>query len=111
MATRKSARTFTDNSTTSFAKMGDEGIPSSVVNMSGQRSPYTQTVPKKTQGRGASPTGKKVNRGQSMIHEANGPACKIVTTLYKANAASANDTQRNVKYMPPAMGFKGGKSV
>lgn len=101
---RKSARSFTDNYTTSFPKMGDEGIPSSVVNMSGARSPYTQTVPKHTEGRGASPTGKKVNRGASMIHEANGPACKIVDKISYANSPEAGQTQRNTKIMKSAMG-------
>lgn len=90
--------------TTSFEKMGDRGIPDSVVNMSGDRSAYTKLVGRKTMGRGKSPTGVKKNRGRNMIHEAHGPTFRPVTTLYKANAAAANDTQRNTRLMRPAMG-------
>lgn len=91
--------------TTSFPKMGDEGIPNSFVNMSGDRSgAYTTLVGRKTMGRGKSPTGVKKNRGRTMINEAHGPTFRPVATLYKANAASANDTQRNTKLMKPAMG-------
>lgn len=93
-----------DKITTEFPKMGDSGIPDSVVNMSGDRSAYTKLVGRKTEGRGASPTGVKKNRGRSMIHEANGPKGIPVATLYKPNAAQASDTQRNTKIMKPAMG-------
>lgn len=93
-----------DNITTSFPKMGDDGIPDSVVNMSGDRSAYTKLVGRKTEGRGASPTGVKKNRGKSMIHEANGPQFRPTTTLYVQNAATASDTQRNTRIMKPAMG-------
>lgn len=101
---RKSSRSFTDNYTTTFPKMGDEGIPSSVVNMSGMSSGYTQTAPKHTQGRGASPTGSKKNRGASMIHEANGPACRIVDKISYPNSPESGQTQRNTKIMKSAMG-------
>jgi hypothetical protein len=90
--------------TTSFEKMGDQGIPKSVVNMSGDRSAYTKLVGRKTEGRGASPTGTKANRGRTMINEAHGPTFRPVATLYKANAAEASATQRNTRIMKPAMG-------
>lgn len=93
----------TGSTTTSFEKMGDN-IASNVLNMSGKSSPYTMTRPKNTQGRGASPTGKSAIRGSTMIHEANGPACTIKATLYKANAAEASATQRNVRLLPAVMG-------
>lgn len=103
-----------DQFTTSFPKMGDEGIPHSFINMSGQRSPYTQTVPKKTMGRGASPTGTKANRGGKLI-EPGGPHFRPVTTLYRQNAAEASATQRNTRIMPSALGdrdfWKGRKAA
>lgn len=89
--------------TTSFPKMG-ESLLQSVVNLSGERSPYTTQVGKKTGGRGASPTGRSAHRGQTMIHEAHGPACHIQATLYKANAVEANDTMRNVHVVPSVVG-------
>jgi hypothetical protein len=92
--------------TTSFPKMGDEEITKNVINASGDRSPYTVSVGRKTMGRGASPTGTKVNRGKTMIHEANGPTFRPVTTLYKQNAAEASATQRNTRVVPSALGSR-----
>lgn len=90
--------------TTTFEKVGDN-IAAHVLNVSGGRSnPYTMTVKKNTQGRGASPTGKSSIRGSSMIHEANGPKCHIVATLYKANAAEAGLQTRNVRILRAVMG-------
>lgn len=94
-----------DKSRTQFPKMGDEWITKNLINCSGDRSPYTITVGKKTEGRGASPTGVKKNRNNNgMIHEANGPTFRPVTTLYKQNAAEASATQRNTKLVPNAIG-------
>jgi hypothetical protein len=93
-----------DKTTTSFPKMGDEWITDNLINCSGDRSPYTITVGKKTQGRGASPTGVKKNRGASMINEAHGPTFRPVTTLYAQNAAEASATQRNTRIVPSALG-------
>lgn len=93
-----------DKTTTSFPKMGDEWITKNLINCSGNRSPYTTPIPKKTEGRGASPTGVKKNRGASMINEAHGPTFRPVTTLYKQNAAEASATCRNTKLVPSAVG-------
>lgn len=87
-----------------FGLMG-ESIPKSLVNMS-RGSRYTTTVPKQTGGRGASPTGKKVNKGATQIQEANGPACTIKATLYAPNAAEAGLVERNVKIMPTSVGSR-----
>lgn len=94
-----------------FPMMG-ESLLQHICNLSGERSPYTKVVGKKTMGRGASPTGKYAKRGSTMIHEANGPKCTIVATLYKANAAEASATERNVRIVPstvsrPDAGFWG----
>jgi len=92
-----------DSTTTTFPKVGDN-IAKHVMNMSRRPSPYTTLEPKKTEGRGASPTGRKANRGATMIHEANGPKCHIDQVLYKANAPEAGMQMRNVRLMKPAMG-------
>jgi len=91
--------------TTSFPKMGDEGIPHSFVNMSGERSAYTKLVGRKTMGRGKSPTGVKKNRGRTMINEAHGPVfTPVASRVFTYNASEARQTQRNTKLMPSAMG-------
>lgn len=91
--------------TTSFEKMGD-GWMGHVVNASGQRSSYTTPVGRKSGGRSVQPSGTAAKRGSSMIHEANGPACTIKATLYKANAAEAGLQTRNVKLMKSATGSR-----
>lgn len=96
-------RSYSDNTTTTFEKMG-ESIPHSVVNLSRPDSPYTTATAKKTKGRGSSPTGKKSNRGATMIHEANGPQFHISATLYHQNAAEASSVQKNTKLMKAAVG-------
>lgn len=91
-------------STSNFPTVGDSVLAYVGTGAACRTSKYTIAVPKQTMGRGSSPTGKKANRSSSLIHEANGPKCTIVATLYKANAASANDTERNVRIMPSATG-------
>lgn len=94
----------TGSTTTTFEKMGED-IAKNVLNPSGVRNnPYVMVRPKNTQGRGKSPTGRSAIRGSTMIHEANGPACTVKATLYKANAAEASATQRNVRTLPAVMG-------
>lgn len=94
-----------DKTRSQFPKMGDEWITENLINCSGNRSPYTTPVPRKTQGRGASPTGVKKNRNNNgMIQEAHGPTFRPVTTLYKQNAAEASATQRNTRIVPAAVG-------
>lgn len=85
--------------------MGDKPL-NSIMCKGGHadRSRYTISEPKKTMGRGASPTGTAGKKGRSMIHEANGPACHVSATLYKRNAAEASATERNVRILPSAIG-------
>lgn len=100
-----SRRQFSDNTTTTFPKMG-EWPEGDLLNLSGQRSPYTKTVGRKTGGRGKSPTGVKKNKGAFQIQEANGPRCTIRVPLYEKNAAEANMTQKNLRNLPAVMGDK-----
>ena len=87
------------NESAQFPKVGED-VASHVMNLSGQRSPYTTTVGKKTMGRGSSPTGRYAKRGSSLIHEAHGPCFHIKATLYAQNAAAASDVERHVKIVP-----------
>jgi hypothetical protein len=85
-----------------FPKMG-ETLIQNLVNVSGNRSPYTMTTPKKTMGRGKSPTGTMAVRGRTQIREANGPQFHVSTTLYHQNAAEASQVLRNTKMVPPTI--------
>lgn len=60
-------------------------------------------LPRGTEGRGASPTGSKVNRANK-LKETTGPRCSIQATLYKANAAEASSQPRALRMMPSAAG-------
>lgn len=77
-------------------------VATSVQNLSGAPSKNTKPVAKKTQGRGASPTGTKANR--QGIQERLGAKCAPQATLYAANAAEASATTRNVTIVPSAVG-------
>jgi len=86
-----------------FPTMGDEGIPSSIVNISGERSPYTKVAPK-----GGAPTGPDVtstngHAGSTVIRDAQGPTQRPVTTICYPNAPEAS-TPRGVRVMPSAIG-------
>jgi hypothetical protein len=91
--------------TTSFPTMGDHGIPDSFVNMSGQRSPYTQVGPGMGgPGKNAGPDSAGGVRKSTEIENANGPRLAPVTKIYEGNAAEANSGLRNVQIMPSAAG-------
>jgi len=88
-----------DNLTTTFPKMGED--ITSIVNISGQRSPYTMPVVKsgfaKSDVGAADPANKK-NRGNTIIRNASGPRCRIVETIdYPNERAESAKTYRNVK--------------
>jgi hypothetical protein len=97
---------MSDMTHSDFPVMGDSGIPDSVVNMSGQRSPYTQLQPQAGAVGGISidgPTG--APRKQTEINaEVHGPLCKPQTTLFFPNAADHDKTGRNTKLVPSRAG-------
>ena len=99
---------MSDQVTSSFPKMGDEGIPNSVVNLSARPSPYTMPQPRHRSGGADIPgVGDKANRGATLIHNAQGPSpCKF-PVIYEQNAACATEGQKNVRLMPRAMGDGG----
>lgn len=89
------------NETSTFPKMGDDGM-ASLVNMSGQRSPYT--MPQERHGPttpdlGGSPAG---GRGSSMIHEAHGPTFRPVAS--QSYAPEYPETGRGMRQVPSALG-------
>lgn len=89
------------NETSTFPKMGDDGY-TSLINVSGDRSPYTRAVPRSgptTPDLGGSPAG---GRGSSMIHEAHGPQFRPVASKVQGPDYAA--TGRNVRAVPSAVG-------
>jgi hypothetical protein len=99
---------MSDNTISDFPKMGDEGIPNSVVNLSARPSPYTMPQPRHRSGGAEVPgAGTKKNRGGSLIHDAQGPSVCHFATLYEQNAAVATQGQRNVRLMPRYTGDGG----
>lgn len=91
------------NTKTSFSTVGDS-VLSYVGNGTCKQPLRGSLEAKQTMGRGRSPIGSSAIRGNTQIHEAMGPKCCVVATLYKPNAAESSATERNVRIMPSAVG-------
>lgn len=90
-------------STSSFPTMGDSGYEG-LVNMSGQRSPYTKDAPRHgptTPDMGGSPAG---GRGTTMVHNTYGPTFRPVAS--KAYGTQYPETGRGIRVMPSAIGSR-----
>jgi len=83
-----------------FATMGT--VNADAVNVSGAPSKNTKPVAKKGGAGGMIASATASHRPG--ILERNGASLRISTTLYKANAAEAGDTQRHVRIVPSALG-------
>jgi hypothetical protein len=85
-----------------FEKMGESPLVGSVVNISGNRSPYTTAVARK----GPSSDGESepnAHRGQAMATgEHSGPCFRPQTTLFWPNTPDQAATGRNVRLLPSA---------
>lgn len=92
-----------NNSSKGRATVGDN-VFSFVGDGTCQKAQRGKLVAKGTMGRGSSPTGSAAIRGSHKMSETSGPKCCIGMTLYKANAATASDTTRNVRLMSSAAG-------
>lgn len=93
-----------DGVSSDFPMMGESVLSHIMRSPSSKPGPYVTTVAKNTKGRGKSPTGSTGGvKGHTEIHEANGPACHVQHSLYKANAAEASATQRNVRIVSSAV--------
>ena len=92
---------MTPTSTSSFEKMGDSGYEG-LMNMSGERSPYTMPQARKgptTPDMGGSPAG---GRGSSMIHEAHGPTFRPVAS--QSYAPEYPETGRGMRTVASSVG-------
>ena len=92
---------MTTTSTSSFEKMGDSGYEG-LMNMSGQRSPYTIDRPRSGPNTPDMGGQNKNNRGSSMIHEAHGPTFRPVAS--QAYAPEYPETGRGMRQVPSALG-------
>lgn len=86
-----------------FEKMGQNPLVGTVVNTSGNRSPYTQLRPKKGPS-GDSESEPASVRGRTMIHEAHGPTFRPVTTISYPNAPEHAATGRGMRTVPSSLG-------
>jgi hypothetical protein len=90
-----------DGVSSDFPMMGESVLSHVMCSGSAKPGPYTTSVARKTMGTGKSPTGSTGgSKNHTEIHEANGPACHVQHSLYRANAAEASATQRNVRIVP-----------
>lgn len=92
---------MTPTSTSSFEKMGDSGYEG-LMNMSGQRSPYT--MPQARSGPTTPDMGgeNKANRSATMIHEAHGPTFRPVAS--QSYQSEYPETGRSMRTVPSAVG-------
>jgi hypothetical protein len=91
-------------SQTQFPKMGEEPLTNSLVNVSGNRSPYTTAVARKGPS-GDSESEPATHRGQtSMSGTHPGPAFRPQTTISYPNAPEASQTGRGMRTLPSAVG-------
>jgi len=92
---------MTPTSTSSFEKMGDSGYEG-LMNMSGQRSPYTIPQGRKgptTPDMGGSPAG---GRGSTMISEGHGPIFRPVAS--QSYGSEYPETGRGMRTVASAVG-------
>jgi hypothetical protein len=101
---RKASRPFSDNEQTTFPKMGDETLTDHLVNVSGNRTPYTMPVAKKSTTTDQGPVGGKANRRPWLIHGGDGPACTPVATINYSNSPESSQTQRGMRTVPSKAG-------
>lgn len=89
------------STSTSFPTMGDEGY-ASLMNMSGERSPYTKEQPRQgptIPDTGGSPAG---GRGSELRSERGGPMFRPVAS--QSYAPEYPDTGRGMRTVPSAIG-------
>lgn len=91
-----------------FEKMGESPLVGSLVNVSGNRSPYTTAVPRKGAPSADGESEPNAHRGQTMATgEHSGPCFRPQTTLFWPNAPEQAATGRALRYLPSA-GSKSG---
>lgn len=95
-----------DNAVSSFPKMGEHPLEGTIVNTSGNRSPYTQTQAKKGPSGDALAIGGTAVRGvgSDATGEHSGPCFRPQTTVYFPNSPEASKTGRALRTVPSALG-------
>jgi hypothetical protein len=89
--------------TSQFEKMGESPLtaPGSVVNVSGNRSPYTMEVPRKgPSGDSESEPASVRGNGGMMSGEHNGPRFSPLTTVFYPNSPEMSQTGRGMRTVP-----------
>jgi hypothetical protein len=93
-----------DNETTHFATMGEFPLED-FINVSGQRSGYTQPVQKKGPGAQDSMDGPGGGRGRGpVLKEGNGPHFAVQTQICYTNDPVAHGTGRGMRKVASAVG-------
>lgn len=88
-------------SQTSFPKMGEHPLVGTIVNTSGDRSPYTQTVAKPSQGDAIATGGTAIRGvGRDATGEHSGPCFAPQTTISFPNSPEASQTGRGLRTVP-----------
>ena len=106
MAKRQDTRSFGDSAASAFPKMGDSYLTDHLINVSGNRSPYTMPTQKKGPKQDNDPNvGTAAKRKGYEIKEANGPACTPVARICYPNAPEHNQTQRAMRTVPSKAGL------
>lgn len=89
--------------TTHFEKVGDNPLVGNIVNISGNRSPYTLPVARKGPSSDVLATGGKANKGATLMSgEHPGPAFRPQTRICYPNAPEASATGRGMRTVPKA---------
>lgn len=89
--------------TTHFEAMGENPLVGTIVNISGNRSPYTMAVPRKGPSSDVLATGGKANKGATLMSGThNGAKFRPQTTICYPNAPEASATGRGLRTVPKA---------
>ena len=99
-------RAYGDATTSNFVKMGEEPLTNSLVNVSGDRSPYTTMRPRGVSEGGTPLAGGTAVRGvgADATGEHSGPCFSPVTTISFPNSPEASETGRGLRVMPSKVG-------
>lgn len=94
-------RSYGDATQTSFPKMGEHPLVGTLVNISGDRSPYTTSRPKAASGDAIATGGTAIRGvGGNATGEHSGPVFAPQTAISFANSSEASQTGRGLRTIP-----------
>lgn len=94
-------RPYGDATTSQFPKMGEHPLEGNIVNVSGDRSPYTQSVAKYSGGDAIATSGTSIRGvGRDATGEKPGPAFAPQTTISFPNSPESSQTLRSLRTVP-----------